>query len=731
VEAISLRFRVGTAALLAAFLSLPAAAQSDNDQLSERSLEQLLGTRVVSASNTSEKRPEAPATVVVITREDIRERGYTEMSEILDDLPGMDVIRPYGDTYFKDYWRGFRNTIGEPFLLMLDGMILNHLYFNTADVLATLPLSNVERVEVVYGPASSVYGPNAFMGVINVITRPDKAPAGVHQTVRLTAGSQDTRIADLSLAYGSDEFRVSVTGRFDNGDVDRASGELYEYTKSRYYADRGLWGGFVDNPSLGGSFTSPHRNRALDLRIEAHGLELGYQYQMLDTGYGVEYAADRAQTRAVWARPEQSLSLSARRELGDTLGSRTLVRYRRADVSNDSFFVTSTSGQVGGVPAQLVQLSYWQSLNSSWSAFQDFDLHPAGRLSFTGGFKYEQKDLQKAYDINSGPAVRADELDGSTYPYPEPPIAAPQDQNRITTEDAGLYVQSRFRWTSQHQLHLGVRYDHNSQYGGATTVRAGYVGTYGRFGAKLLYGEAFQEPVPRLLYGGWTGSGSDPRLAPEKSHTFELSGSYETKRISGLLSLYRVENQATIITTAAGAENLGDRSIVGLDVHAQALFDAGRRKLRAWGYLSHLFQADEMKVGAAGINGRIGDLAGTQVHLGVTGTYDDHVWLTLRGRHVGERPTVGSNPIPSVPAFSTVDVTLGCRNVGWKGLGAMLKLTNLFGADYFEPGIREANAGDAPGSFSQNGVWTGSGGYYSSLLPQPGRAALVSLTLDF
>src|SRR5262249_5355135 len=71
------------------------------DELSERSLEQLLGMRVVSASNRPENRPEAPATVIVITREDIRERGYTELSEILDDLPGMDVIRPYGDTYFK------------------------------------------------------------------------------------------------------------------------------------------------------------------------------------------------------------------------------------------------------------------------------------------------------------------------------------------------------------------------------------------------------------------------------------------------------------------------------------------------------------------------------------------------------------------------------------------------------------------------------------------------------
>jgi len=132
--------------------------------LHQLELEQLLELEVVSASRASEPLSEAPATVIVITREEILERGYVELSEILDDLPGMQVIRPYGDTYFKNYWRGFRNTIGDPFLLLVDGMVMNHLYFNTADVMVTVPLASVERVEVVYGPASVVYGANAVRG---------------------------------------------------------------------------------------------------------------------------------------------------------------------------------------------------------------------------------------------------------------------------------------------------------------------------------------------------------------------------------------------------------------------------------------------------------------------------------------------------------------------------------------------------------------------------------------
>lgn len=135
-------------------------------------LKALMATKVVTASRAEEDVGSAPATVIVLQRADLERRGYLQLSEVLDDLPGMDVVRPYGDNFVRSYWRGERGTIGEPYLLLLDGLVLNHLYFNTADgPLAALPLSNVERIEVVYGPASALYGANALRGVINEIGR--------------------------------------------------------------------------------------------------------------------------------------------------------------------------------------------------------------------------------------------------------------------------------------------------------------------------------------------------------------------------------------------------------------------------------------------------------------------------------------------------------------------------------------------------------------------------------
>ena len=65
----------------------------------------LLEAPVVSASRWSERQSEAPATMIVLRREDLEQRGYRDLSQILDDLPGMQVTRPYGDTYLKTYWR--------------------------------------------------------------------------------------------------------------------------------------------------------------------------------------------------------------------------------------------------------------------------------------------------------------------------------------------------------------------------------------------------------------------------------------------------------------------------------------------------------------------------------------------------------------------------------------------------------------------------------------------------
>ena len=101
------------------FISSHVWAQEDSFG-ADLDLAELLSMEVVSASNMSEKLGQAPARVLVITADELAERGYSNLTEIFDDLPGVDYAATYGDLYYKAYWRGYRKD-ASPFLFMIDG----------------------------------------------------------------------------------------------------------------------------------------------------------------------------------------------------------------------------------------------------------------------------------------------------------------------------------------------------------------------------------------------------------------------------------------------------------------------------------------------------------------------------------------------------------------------------------------------------------------------------------
>ncbi len=720
---------------------LPLRAQ---DELPD--LKALMATKVVTASRAEETVAAAPATVIVLQRADLERRGYLQLSEVLDDLPGMDVVRPYGDNFVRSYWRGERGTIGEPFLLLLDGLVLNHLYFNTADgPLAALPLSNVERIEVVYGPASALYGANALRGVINVITVRNADQEGLAGRATLASGRWGRKVADVNAFYKTGELRFSVTARSELGSLDSTASNRYELTKAHYYSDRRIWGAFLDNPSYGGQHDSPWRTTSLDLRAFLGQLEVGYQQQELDSGYGNEYPGDVAQNHAVWARPERMAWMRLTRSFGPELTGTTLLSRRESQVRNDSYFVygyTQGSGPRAG--ERLVDFSYWQSLSHSELVQQDFDWQAAARLSFAFGFSFERKDLQKAYDNPYGPDVYAADLTSlSGYAFPEVPQESLIPGNRIQTRQEAIYGLARLTLAPGHTLHLGLRDDRHSVYGGDTTLRLGYVGNLGDWAFKALYGEAVQEPTPRTLYGGWQGSGSDPELRPQHSNTSELSAAWTTAQLAFNASLWATRDRDVIVSRSPGSEggpgaaNLGQRRQAGYDLSGQALLPApgSLKSLRAWAYFSRILQdradrftyvaPDLLKTGI----GPVGDSATTKAWLGLF-LEGDRFDSTLRARYMGPRETVPTNPIRRVPGYTTVDVACSAH---WNNLTFQARVDNLLDRAYAHPGVRAADAGATAGTFDLSGLHYsgGSRGTYSSLLEQPGRSFTLMVRMTF
>lgn len=705
------------------------------DELLAQDLEALSRVQVISASRYPEPAQLAPATVIVLRRDELFQRGYRNLSEIFDDLPGMHLSRPYGDVYFKNYWRGLRRDVGSPYLVLIDGLELNDLHYNEDESLVAVPMSNIDRIEVVYGPASAVYGANAFAGVINVITRQD-LPEGTSVDAWLRGGDNDTRIGDVTVRYRQGDWRTSLSLRYDVGELDTQHTEQYEWTRQRYYGDPALWGGFLDNGNYG-RFHSPHRHQAVDWRLQYRDTELAVQEWRTATGYGSEYPADLAQNYAYWRKPQRAVALRHRSRWGPDWDSSTVLRYRESSIDRRSDFLEGYNTSLAGTMRRVLDYSYWEHRNVSWLVQQDLVWRARDDWLWSAGVQAEQKRLQKATWTSFGPALEPSAVPSlAGYPLPGAPSHDSIAGNHIDTREHSLYLTTRYeapRWLgTDHILHLGVRYDDQSEYGSTVSLRSGVVGQRGPWVSKfLVIGESFQEPPPRVLYGGWRGSGSDPSLRPEKARTVELSLGYTEADLSALVSAYRVHSRDNIINFSGGAQNLGGQVVQGLDLHLNALWwPRERLQLRGWGYYSYA-DTDEARpqVGGGYRHGAIGDIARHAVRAGLTADFGSRWQTTLRGRYIGERTTVPTNPVAQVPAVTVFDFNLTRRLSSVLSLA--LDVYNLTNRRYVQPGVRQADAGLSPGGFDGNGVWTGSAGVFNSLLPQEGRTYLLSAQIEF
>ena len=514
--------------------------QNETERNDVLTIEEIVDTLVLSASNREESALTAPAWVLTITREEIDNRGYEELTDLFDDLPGMDVVRPYGDTYFRSYWRGYRNLIGAPYLLLVDGVVFNHLYLNEAEIMASFPMSAVERVEIVYGPASAVYGPNAAMGVINVITRTGhRDETGPQASARFflrapTGTSVDfttmSKVADLFVRYQGNGWYASAAGRFDAITLDPSLSERFEYTSNRYYEDPRFYGEFLDRPELAGRFKSENSKQALDLRFGFGNAEIAFQRYRMRGGTGLIYPADRAPNRIPYVTLEQSISLRYRYEFSTTFSSNTMIRFRESHIDQPTAWLEFDHS------VQRVTFQYWQSTNYAVSATQDFSLS-AFRGLITGrdelvidfGLRYERRDLERDYIRNGlyfwDPALPFEPTTpgGPTYVFPEPTDTERQLANRDQLDTFGAYTLARLQVVDGHYVNFGVRLDYNSFFGELSPIlRGGYVGRlWPDFTVKVLYGQAIREPNRRVLFGGFSATGSNLELERERSQTIE------------------------------------------------------------------------------------------------------------------------------------------------------------------------------------------------------------------
>jgi len=216
---------LGMSSVLFVVLALPQMAlASAPANLADLSLEELANIQIVSVSKKFEPLADAPASVFVITADDIRRAGASTLPEALRLAPNLQVARANARNYAISA-RGFDNVFSNKLLVMIDGRtiyspLFSGVFWDAQDVV----LEDIARIEVISGAGATIWGANAVNGVINIITRPAQETQGT-----LVAAGAGAHEKNGVVRYGgalANGGHYRVYGKHaDNDDTETASGK--------------------------------------------------------------------------------------------------------------------------------------------------------------------------------------------------------------------------------------------------------------------------------------------------------------------------------------------------------------------------------------------------------------------------------------------------------------------------------------------------------------------------
>ncbi len=461
-------------------------AHSEPEDLFEMSLEDLMSVEigtVYSASKYHQKLSEAPSSVTIITADEIRKYGYRTLAEILRSVPGFYIN--YDRNYEYVGVRGFRRPgdYDTRILLLVDGHRTNE---NIGDSPLfgpqfVLDVDLIDRVEIVRGPGSSLYGSNALLAVINVITKDGKTLNGLELSGEVAS-------------FDTWKSRVTYGNRFDNGlDLlvsatkgDSEGQELY----FKEFDDPATANGLVrnDDSRLNNLFLRASLGD-LSLIVAHNAAEKGIPTAPWDAVFGDGRTRTHDDTTLI--------GLTYEREISETLAFRARTTYGHYDYDGRYVYDYSEDETPDIVVNKDSYRGRW------WDSELQVTARPFEKHILTAGGEFH-------YDIRQDQANWDEEIyfDGSR-----------------NSKNWGLYIQDEYRVRDNVTLVAGVRCDRYDTFGGSTNPRLAMLyDVCDKTTLKLLYGRAFRAPNAYELYyhdGGYSQK-APQSLDPETIETYEM-----------------------------------------------------------------------------------------------------------------------------------------------------------------------------------------------------------------
>ncbi len=419
-----------------------------------------MGTVVVTATKVEGDPSETGSSVTVITADELKKRGKKMLLELLQDVPGLSVMQngPYGGAA-SIYLRGTKpgHTI-----VMLDGIELNDTMKTDRSVsLAHLLIDNIERIEIVRGAQSTLYGSDAMGGVINIITRKGGGKATL--SASFEAGSHNTfaEKAGVRGSVGKANYSISAS-RIDTDGVSKA-------------AD--------------GSEDDGYENTTLSLRSGYelfNDASLDAVFRYVDAKYDFDDGAnqDDPNKRGWWEKLAGKMAFD--HAVNSLWGHIITVAYTKTEreYKDEADAVDTTEDSHNWYDSETMKVE-WQH-----------NVCPVEWTQLTAGLEYEKEK-------GSGDGNQ------SWYVF-----------NEETMDNKAGYLQSHFNFFESLFVTPGMRVDDNERFGSQVTYKISVSWLVDKTGTrfKANWGTGFKAPSLYQFYSSY----GDPDLKPDEGRTYDI-----------------------------------------------------------------------------------------------------------------------------------------------------------------------------------------------------------------
>ena len=454
-------------------------AQTTEDLL-EMSLEELLNIEITTASRSARSIKELPSTIHIITREEILNNNYSTLVDALKDILGVKVSQPGNGTHGEKYlMRGlFGNNYAK---ILVNGIPIRPSAVDGMPIGEQINMKNIERIEVVYGPASALYGADTLAGIINIITyNPEENTTQLETSVG-TAGYISTK---FFMNQANEDLKLNIYGGYSQRD------DLNIDKDGSAFSDTNLDGDIVKIGAL------PCESHNVGIEILFKGFHFSFDHMYRNDHSSLEqdsqfYIYDNPDLK--YGETIRKASLKHSLDV-DKLKLNSFVSYLRYRLDTESAF-----GMIF-YPTPLYKFTASDDILFEESVIYNFNEN----LEFVGGLNYQysgampkSNDLIKPFDDDFYELFSTDIPEKGIY---QSSLLRDFGFNPLTYYNVGGFLQGTYS-NEMFTLMVGTRYDVHSEYESKANPRiAGLYNIRENTSIRASYNQAFRAPPPYKVY---------------------------------------------------------------------------------------------------------------------------------------------------------------------------------------------------------------------------------------